>query len=183
MNQDITFTQEWWKTLLKDEARLATWLQKLQLTEAGGYYDWVDTLMPRFRDELSARAEAILTNIANDELKHAGLLIDLMTDRGIKGLTTQAPGMKSQYWEDMYQEIDSLSTACAVNYYGEALAAFRFEVIADMKETPGDIKEFLRLALPDEQFHRETLKRLAGDAALEQIKSTHEAAVKRLRRQ
>jgi hypothetical protein len=176
---DVEFTQDWWRRCLSDEAKLNAWLVKLQITEEGGYHDWENLLIPIYNEGMQERTKTILHNIANDELKHSAYLVALLNERKVEAV--KYTETVSQYWTEMYKHITSLETACAVNYYGEALAAYRFEIITEMPETPSDIKEFLRIALPDEQFHRETLKRLAGDAALELIKPHHDAAVLALR--
>lgn len=169
IDQEVAFTQNWWRRCTSDESKLVAWLQKLQITEVMGYYDW-EKFDQRFnRDDRTSR---IIQNIGMDEMKHSNLLLDLFQDRGIQP-AKHSRETTSLYWEAMYKEITDLETCCAVNYYGEALAAFRFEVIQAMPETPSDIKYFLDKALPDEQFHRETLMRLAGDEALEKVKATH----------
>ncbi|HET8687755.1 MAG TPA: hypothetical protein VFM18_13975, partial [Methanosarcina sp.] len=55
--------------------------------------------------------------------------------------------------------------------------AFRFEVIESMDETPSDIKDALRIILPDEQFHKITLEKVAGNEALEKMSIVHNAAL------
>lgn len=181
ISSEVQFTKDWWLRVLGDQAKLTAWLQKLQITEISGYHDWVNVFIPTYKDSITSRTETILLNIANDELEHSSLLSEIMKDRGISLGSRMNSANLSAYWDTMYKEIDDLSSACAVNYYGEDLAAFRFEVIAEMPQTPGDIKEFLRIALPDEQFHRETLKRLAGEAAIEKVKVAHERASGALR--
>lgn len=174
---EIEFTQEWWKRCLKDDAKLVKWLQKLENTEIGGYHDYVHA-MGTF--VLDARTYKIFANIASDEFKHSNLLLQLFEDRKIEPQSANAD-IASTYWKTMNAQIVDLDTYCAVNYLGESLAAFRFEVISEMPETPSDIKYFLDNALPDEQFHRETLKRLCSEEVLVRIKAVHDAAVAALK--
>lgn len=172
---DVAFTTSWWGRTLKDEPKLILWLQKLQQTEIGGYDDYMGFIR-QFQPE--DRTHKIFTNIANDELKHSGLIVDLLESRGY---CNSLDDLSSSYWGTMNTNIVDLQSAAAVNYFGEALAAFRFEVIAEHKDTPADIRELLGIVLPDEQFHRETLKRLAGNDLLESMAEKHHAAVAALR--
>jgi len=168
---DINFTKEWWITCCNDPFKMARWLQKLQNTEIGGYNDYVVALQTYTVDE---RTQQIFRNIGADEQKHSGILVDLMGDRGIA--LKPASECPSAYWDYVNAHIHDMETYCAVNYYGEALAAFRFEIIQEMSCTSSDIRKALDIILPDEQFHRTTLKRLAGDDALDTIKVAHDAA-------
>lgn len=175
MNKDkIQFTKDWWVRTINDEAKLTAWLQKLQRTELGGYTDHIEYMA---NHEVSDRERAILTNIANDELTHSELLIDMMNERGI---AIVPDGVQSAYWDELLAGVTSTADYCAANYYGEALAAYRFEIILGMPETPEDIRYVIGRALPDEIFHRETLQRLAGEATLAKYKQIHEDAYQRL---
>ena len=68
----------------------------------------------------------------------------------------------------------------AANFFGESLAADRFEIIGSMDVTPSDIRQFIHTALPEEIFHRETLGRLAGEDALRKFYKLHESALQQL---
>jgi hypothetical protein len=172
---EVQFTSDWWTRVTKDEAKLIAWLKKLYGTEIGGHDDYFSFLSKFSVDD---RTTKIFTNIALDELKHGGLIENLLDARGHK-LDPNPP--QSEYWKEMDSNIVDLYSAAAVNYFGEALAAFRFEVIIDHKDTPADVKEILHIILPDEQFHRTTLKRVAGDETLERFQAIHDAAVARLK--
>ncbi len=171
---DIEFTKAWWVRVVSDNDRLVPWLQKLQRTELGGYTDHVDWMA---KNAVTERERLILTNIAQDELKHSELLIDMFNDRGIEVVTD---GPQSTYWSEVLATVQDTSDYCAANYFGEALASYRFEIILSMDETPADIRYVIGRALPDEIFHRETLQRLAGEEALERMKVVHDAAYGRL---
>jgi len=178
IDEQVQFTTEWWTKLCKDDEKMVKWLQKLYHTELDGFVDW-GGLEDAFSYQITDRTRAILTNIANDELKHSGIIKELLYDRGYSTIDNVP---KSQYWDQMNTNIVDLNTACAVNYYGEALAAFRFEVLVEHPDTPRDIKNALEIILPDEQFHRETLKRLAGNEALAKLREKHDQAMANLRR-
>lgn len=174
---EIEFTKTWWSAVCKDPARFAKWLQKLQITEIGGYTDHVDFLKSGIGyDE---RSKTILMNIADDEMKHSLILRGLM---GCRGIEVIEPTMEtcSSYWTYMNQQYDDLRTYAAINHFGEALAADRFEIILEHPDTDIDVRFALRSILPDEIFHRETLQRMAGEAALAKMKTHHDLAFGKL---
>lgn len=171
---DLEFTKDWWRRCIADNHKMTLWLQKLQRTELSGYTDHIEFMATH---KISNREQLILTNIANDELKHSGLLIDLFADRKIEAVPV---GEESSYWLDILKDVQTFEDYCAANYFGEALAAFRFDVIHSMPETPADIRELISKVLPDEIFHRETLQRLAGDDTLARMKLLHDVAYAKL---
>jgi len=172
---EVQFTSDWWVRVNQDETKLIAWLKKLYGTEIGGHDDYFSFLS---KFQVDDRTEKIFTNIALDELKHGGLIENLLDARGHK-LDPNPP--QSSYWLEMDSHIEDLKTAAAVNYFGEALAAFRFEVIIDHPATPSDVKEILNVILPDEQFHRTTLRRIAGEDMIGKFQEIHDTAVRRLK--
>lgn len=170
---DVKKTQEWWKSVLSDEVKLEAFLRKLEHTEYSGYDEHMLFIA---NNRLTDRQFKILDQIALDELKHSEALIAVMSGRGM--VWKPYEGKVSVYWETVLQDCTSYTDYCAANYYGEALACERFKIMLDMPETPEDIKDFLRLALPDETFHRITLKNEAGEVALARLKILDERAKK-----
>lgn len=177
-NSELEFTQNWWRRCLVDKNKMTSWLQKLQLTEIGGYRDYLEFIQ-RWPD-MPERTRAIFHNIGTDERKHSDILLELFDSEGIKPEVASLETM-SMYWAEVNSHITDLETCCAVNYYGENLASFRFSVIRQMPETPGIIKNVIDLILPDEQFHTITLKKLAGDGALRKIAMVHQNAKSKLK--
>lgn len=171
---DIEFTKDWWTRTVADNDKLTKWLQKLQRTELGGYQDHIDYMSTH---EVTDRERKILTNIAEDELVHSGLLVAMFEERGI---AVVPEGVQSTYWDDVLTDVSSTAEYCAANYFGEALASYRFELILGMPNTPEDIRYVISRALPDEIFHRETLCRMAGEEAVAKIKVVHDAAYLKL---
>jgi len=164
---DIEFTKQWWQRTVANEEKLILWLQKLQRTELSGYTDHIEYMA---NHSVTERERKILTNIAEDELKHSDLFIDLFKDRKIEVVPD---GEQSGYWDDVLSKVTNMSEYCSANYFGEALASYRFEIILGMEETPSDIRYVIDRALPDEIFHRETLMRLAGEETIERFRKHH----------
>jgi hypothetical protein len=171
---DIEFTKTWWRGVVADPAKTLKWLIKLEFTEWQGGAEHYDFLVKH--PELSEREERILRNIADDESKHSLKLLGIIKDRG----GNPAIDSNSTYWDTILTPNLSFQDYCAANFYGEQLAAWRFEVIRSIPETPKDIKDFIDFALPDEIFHRETLQRLAGEESLAKFKSIHDNALSAL---
>lgn len=176
MNFTVEYTQFWWKELLKNNEKLIRWMQKLYRTELSGYTDHMRYLSTS--GAIEERTAKILTNIALDELKHSHIIHDLLADRGYD----LGQPEESQYWKFVNANVTNLSEYCAVNHFGEQIAAFRFEIIESMEETPSDIKNALRIILPDEQFHKITLEKLAGEQSLKQMAVFHQNAIEMLRK-
>jgi rubrerythrin len=171
----IQFTTAWWERTLKDEAALIRWLQKLRHTEYGGFEDYTGFTQRFAADE---RAKNQFRYIADDELKHSLLISELLRSRGHELDMTPTPSL---FWGTMNEHIVDLQSAAAVNYFGEALAAFRFEILIAHEQTPKDIKDMLGIILPDEQFHREALMRMAGEDMIAKLAPIYNATVKALK--
>lgn len=174
----IDETKAWWRGLLKDRTRFEAWLQKLHRTEFEGYTGHLQFLAQPSSADVTERTAQILLNIAMDELKHARLIEGFMANQGL-AVIPDPP--QSQYWKTMNSQVNGFNDYLAVNYLGEDLAATRFEIILGMPETPKEFGQALTLILPDEQFHRETLKRLAGEEAIKRMSATHVQAVTALK--
>jgi rubrerythrin len=175
LDEEVAFTKAWWSNVSNNESKLIPWLRKLHGTEVGGFEDYQTfnaTLNP---DE---RTRKIFENIADDELKHGKIILEVIQSRGF---VLGDPVPKSQYWSDMNVHISDIETAATVNYFGEALAAFRFQIILEHESTSLDIKNMLEQILPDEQFHRNTLRRMIPDETLEKYQQFHNTAVNRMK--
>lgn len=173
----LELTKNWWRRVVANDQALSLWIQKLQVTEIGGHNDHFEFME---QNTVPIREARILTNIALDEEKHSNLLLDLMESRGIQRRYIDDEGMQSFYWRKMNEQVNSLESYCAVNYFGESLAADRFSILHEMPETPSDIREFISKALPDEIFHRETLMRLAGEETMARLRPVHEETLAKL---
>ncbi len=175
MNSLDQFTTNWWLSVATDDAKLRKWLQKLQKTEIGGYYDHYNFMA--LHPEMDDRTKTILINIADDEAKHSNMIVGVLSKRG---WFTDMSAPDSTYWDDLLKHVVTIEDYCAANYYGEALAAYRFQKILECDVTPKDIRTLIEKVLPDEVFHRETLQRLAGPDALEKFRVLNDQATKKL---
>lgn len=178
-SEEIDFTKAWWVNVTNDTTKFSKWLQKLQVTEISGYQEHVDYLS---NHTVSKRSALILMNVAEDELKHSNILLELMADRKIEPVLEKNKEVTSSYWDTMNSTVLSFEDYCAVNHFGEGLAAARFEIILGHENTPHDIKEALRMILPDEVFHRETLLRLSSEESLAAAAAHHRRALNALMR-
>jgi rubrerythrin len=167
-NLDKEFTHRWWEKLLADEDKMTLWLQKLQRTELDGYTGNLEAEALWAKDNLAAKA--VLVGIAHDELRHSDLLVDLLRQRGLEP-NEESP--ESFYWSEMDKIIIDLSSCAAVFHLGEQLAADRFRVLFDHPDTPDDIRSFIASAMPDEEYHARSFRKLTDDITLERILVHH----------
>lgn len=157
---DRDFTINWWKSLCKDEAAMNLWLQKLQYTEMEGYYDNLSAIV-KYR-VAGQPVGALLEKTARDEKRHADILSELLKGRNLNLLESHT----SIFWSEMDKIVTDVDSMCSVFHLGEALAAFRFEVMLGYKGTPEDIKRFIYQALPDEQYHARGFRMHTTDETL-----------------
>lgn len=174
---DKNITLKWWEELLESESRLIMWLQKLQVTEIDGYSGNFEA-NAKWNPYGDRFVEKVFINTARDELMHSNMLIEILKERGCLPLKNQSP--TSIYWEEMEKEVTNLREMCAVFYLGERLAAERFEVIAEHKKTPEDIKYFLDRALPDEQYHQKCYGKMAGPDAIAKMRTCHDEIIAKI---
>lgn len=178
-------TLNWWEKLLDDERLLHAWLKKLQLTEWSGYSGNIEANMrwnprgPRY----NSHASAFLKRTASDEQRHSNALSLILIQRGEEPVSDPAATRSSFYWDTMEQHVVSLETCCAMMYFGEQIAADRFEVLLKHPRTPNDLKGFLRKALPDESYHAKGFAALAGPEAIEEMTRVHTETMAQLLQQ
>lgn len=169
LNLDPHYTYEWWSRLCRDEEKMVRWLLKLQQTEYEGFTGNKEA------DEKWSNGNQAASNIfrvtGDDELRHSDILVKLLRDRGVVGSDQVSP--PSYYWTEMDKIITDLHSCAAVFHLGEALAAWRFQIIRDHPDTPGDVAHFINQALPDESYHARAFRRLSTDAAIEKATATH----------
>ncbi|AXQ69944.1 hypothetical protein HOU03_gp324 [Caulobacter phage CcrSC] len=175
---DIDFTQAWWSNKLGDPPALLRFLEKLHYTEFSGYKDNIDAAY-RWAP-LNPAAHHIFCQTAEDEMRHAELLVPLVLDRGGRCDGIDAPP-PSFYWDEMDKAIVSLDTCAAVFHLGEKLAAERFEVMLDNAGNPEDIRAFLEAVIPDEQHHARIFGKLAGPEAIAAMQAHHDKTVIQLK--
>jgi hypothetical protein len=178
-------TLSWWEKLLNDEGLLLAWLKKLQLTEWSGYTGNIEANLrwnprgPRY----NSHASAFLKRTASDEQRHSNALALILLERGEEPVTDSAATRSSFYWDEMEKHVTSLETCCAMMYFGEQIAADRFEVLLKHPRTPNDLKGFLRKALPDEAYHAKGFAALAGPEAIAEMARVHTETMTQLLQQ
>lgn len=197
MNQHSTLA--WFKALLGDDQKLQAWLYKLWHTEYSGGAEHV-AFIEKFKSSLTEREIKIYQNIAADEFRHADMIeVILIEQYGFDPKTTDVPIVESEYWKEMLRPLTQSELAeysdqvgvftvapapkhlyAAANFFGEQAAAERFKIMLEADFCPQHLKEFLEVVLPEETFHRETLKRLATPVALQLMQSRNQKALGKL---
>ncbi len=176
---DYELTKRWWARLLADEAAMNRWLSKLWRTEEAGYDDNNNAILQHGMEDES-RPYNIFRRTGEDERIHAGLLIDVLSDRGIVPVKEDQPA--SLYWAHLYPFITDMKTCAAIFAVGEQLAAIRFSVLYGLPGTPPDVMRFLDRALPDETYHAKAFASLADSEQMKLAYDQHKVAVELLKR-
>lgn len=176
---EIRFTREWWYRKCSDPRNMEAWLQKLQSTEQQGSRDYYKAIA-QYGAQLTHQQQALMIHIATDEARHAQMIRSVLRARGITPMSkSEAP--ESQYWSEMGKHMVCVRTFAAANYFGELLAAERFCTILSHHQTPPDVFDLIRAILPDEDAHHKILFRMAGEAAINEMRKHHLAAVETLK--
>ena len=172
--EQVDFTNAWWASLVKDQERLIAWIHKLYNSELYGC-DEYSAFITRYNPEEVTRFT--LRAMAQDEMRHAGYLDQVL---GYWGQPQATITPRSQYWNEMQQHAIDFRTACAVKYFGEALAAERFNLLVKHPDTPDDLFHAFRWIAPDEERHCQIMFVLAGHEAIVEMEKHHKVAVANL---
>lgn len=172
--EQIAHTNAWWGSLVQDKARLVAWLQKLHNSEIHGYTEYRG-FIKRYHPDLVT--QTALRAMAQDEQRHAAILDQCLSY--MNEVPVHSFG-QSQYWNEMQSHAYDFKTACAVKFYGEALAAQRFELLRDHPNTPDDLFHAFRWITPDEERHCQIMFLFAGPEAICQMEQHHLNAVANL---
>lgn len=172
--EQIDFTNAWWASLVKDEERLIAWIQKLYNSEMHGYDEYTG-FITRYKPEQVTRT--VLNAMAMDERRHAAILDQVLSYRDRYTASWLPP---SQYWTEMQKHATSFKTACAVKYFGEALAAERFKLLEKHPDTPDALFHAFRWIGPDELKHCQAMFVMAGHEAIVEMEKHHLVALANL---
>lgn len=167
-------SQMWWEEVLKDEAKLITWLKKQYHGEVTAS-ERILVLSEKYCT--NSVHKLILSIIAKQERNHASWVAELLTARGI---TPKVMEKEERYWNQTLPGVKDFKTATAVASHAERMRLDRIRVIATHPETPSDIREVFKRILPQEIFHERAFGRMAGSSALEETKGNHRLGLKAL---
>ena len=172
-SEQISFTQDWWKKLVRDETKLIAWLCKLYGSEIHGVHEYLGFM--RFKPDHAVCTQ--LRSLANDEMNHA-----TMIDQWMAQYDLPQPSVihSSKYWNEMQRHVKDFSSACAIKFYGETLASERFEILRDHPDTPDDLFHLFRRIGLDEQRHSQVMYLLSGPEAIVKMERHHIAALQNL---
>lgn len=169
-------TRKWWEKVL-DEDRVDAWLLRLHQAELQGserFQHLIDSWKPE------GEALEILKRITDDEEKH-GMLVELVLMHRCRMRPKRSwPEAPERYWDNVYQGVDDLQTACAAAAFGEMLALNRFRVLIAHERTPGDIRLLAEIILPDEERHARDLRKLAGSDGMNRVRPFHKLGMEAL---
>lgn len=159
-------TSAWWAARVRDR-RENSFLLQLRQAEAGGA-DRFQSIVDRFHP--TGEALAHYEGIISDERRHQRLVEELLTARSVP---FPSPPTPERYWGKIWDKVTTFEEACAAGAFGEMLARNRFRVILHHPDTPEDIRALVAQILPDEECHARLLGAMAGDAAMNRMRSYH----------
>jgi rubrerythrin len=163
-------SKQWWNEVKNNPKALIPWLKDQYHGEvtAARRIKSLAKALPAGTDK------ACLDLIALQEAKHALWVSKLLKSRGIK---PQVLKKKSRYWEQTlpkdYQSLP-LKEIAAIGAHAEKMRLARIKVIAHDQSAPEDIRQVFAAILPDEKFHEQAFRALAGSKALKQASQAHQ---------
>lgn len=159
---------QWWAETRDNAERFATWLGRQLVgeeTAARRIREFAQQYAP---DEATRRT---LDVIVAQEEQHAGWVRDLLVTRGVPVSSEPA---ERRYWKETLPSVGSFQTGAAVGAHAEKMRLERIQAIVDDERAPADVRSVFTRILKDELFHERAFRTMAGPAAMEATRSSHE---------
>ncbi len=169
----VAKTRSWWENLIKDEAKLNDWFVKLYNNEKdaeGRFLDFANKFCEGHKE-----AWHLFHFIAEQERRHAQIVLDFLTARGVQ--VYEVSSAKGRYWCKVLPCVVSLDTAAGVGALAEQLSLERMRVIIDHPYTNKAISDMFRQIEPDESLHARALANLAGKYGIKQVIDCHSEGI------
>lgn len=165
-------SQEWWNEVKADPAKFTHWLVRQYVGEVTAASRINRHLVPKAR---TSREESILKIIADQELRHADWISELLAARGIRADMAAA---ENRYWAAVAPEgeIDFEDTS-ALAAHAEGMRLERIRVIAEDESAPEDVQNTFIRILREEEFHERAFRKMAGDEAMTNMLPHHQAGL------
>jgi rubrerythrin len=170
-NQRAKTSYEWWAAIKSDPALLEDWLRKQYRGEV--------TAVSRLEQFLERYVKAdnhwykTLRLIQEQERQHAAWIEGLLLSHGFSTEVLQTP---QRYWEQTLNHATDFHRAAAASAYAEKMRLERIRLIATDPD-PANVREVFERILPQEIFHARAFRRMAGEAAMADLLTYHEAGV------
>lgn len=162
-------TRTWWEHLLKDEAKLNTWLVRLYNNEKDAEHRFID-FAKRFCDG-DMEAWHLFHFIAEQERRHAQIVLSVLNERGVEVYETSSG--TGRYWSKVLPCAVDKDTAAGVGALAEQLSLERMRVIIEHPYTPKQLVDMFRQIEPDESLHARALANLAGKHGIKEVIDCH----------
>lgn len=166
-------TQEWLAKVTSSNEELTHWLQRQyigEITAARRISGLVESSPEKFKK--------VISRIADDELRHAEWVGELLTSRGIA--LPQIKDAEIRYWEPILSELDSFEKTAAAGHHAEGMRLVRIRALCESSEIDDDIRGVFQRILPDEEFHEQAFKAMSTDESIAFMRDKHEAGLERL---
>lgn len=169
----VRTSAQWWSEVRLDEERFVLWLRKQY---HGEMLAW--ERVRKFANEFAPvgnRWRLPLLLIATQEMKHAAWIAELLLNRHLEPeILSDKP---ERYWSKALDGVSSFEGLAAQAAWAELMRLERIRVIANDTEAPADVRQVFLQILVDEQFHAKAFTELAGDEAMKEAFSRHEAGM------
>lgn len=169
-------SKTWWNEVKQDEEKLVKWLKDQyhgEVTAGDRIFDISNLAV--YKDVFRS-----LRKIAAQEYAHANWIKGLLDSRGIPA---EVLVKESRYWQQTLPENHMelpLEQLAAIGAHAEAMRLERIRVIAADESAPADIRKVFQNILPQEEFHEETFRNIAGEKAVAEALASHELGVNAL---
>lgn len=161
-------TEQWWKEVSSNEAKMIDWLKD--------QYHGEVTAEARIRaiiddyPEITARQKVLITQIANDEKRHAEWVAELLHSRGIPAEVLKK---EERYWGKVLpKEKLSFEQVCAIGHLAEVMRLERIKLLASDYRFK-DIADVFERILPDETFHAKAFGAMSTPECIEAARLNH----------
>jgi len=169
-------TEQWWDKCLNDPEKLEHWLVSLYNNEKDAedrFNEFADKYCENDRE-----AYYTFKLIAEQERKHASLVEAILKNRGIEIFIKSSKN--GRYWRNTVPCMVDKKTAAAIGAYAETLSLNRMRVIIKDSRTPEDLKDLFKVIEPEESFHAKSLKKIATDYGMKEVKDCHDKGLEAL---
>lgn len=172
----MTTTTEWINKVLMEDGYLEHWLQRQFVGEINAA-----RRVHEFALSSPEKYAPVLFKIAQDELKHAQWVLDLLESRNIPIPTAKDKATAEvRYWEPILKHAQDFDTTAAAGYHAEGMRLNRIRALVADERIDQDIREVFAKILPDEIFHEKAFGAMASEAAKVMMADKHEEGLARL---
>lgn len=166
-NPGLRTSEQWLEEVLANPAKLERWLSRQWRCEL----DAAVRLQAIVDNEPERKNKLLLNKIAADEFKHAEMIAQLCSVRGID----IAPEEKGRYYTEVKLDNLTKDEIYAAGHFAEGMSLARIKAIVNNKNVAADIRAAFEIILIDEEMHEKAFGAMASQEAKDKMQQFHEA--------